>query len=135
MHSHNLGAKMSFITYRMEIDEQTALYITVENSNLSLNEARHKGNIHLVGQYSASKHKIQPPGQDHIHVYMRQNQLFAINFDGTAHDRSHGVEIPNKVYKALASEFPNLKLPSNRVIESIENTPLAVRILLQHLCD
>lgn len=59
-------------------------------------------------------------GQPHIHVYNGPNEIFALNKDGTAHDRSHGVEIPNKVYKALQTRLPYWNLPPNRLIESCE---------------
>ena len=73
----------------------------------------------MGGKYSALLHKAHVPGgQDHIHVFARQNQLFAINRDGTAHDRSHGVRIPNRVADAIRAEFPNFNLPLDNLIES-----------------
>lgn len=80
-------------------------------------EAQHKGHP-LGGKYSAQLH---PPhggqGQQHIHVYARNNQLFALNIDGTAHDKSHGVQIPNKVAAAIRQHFPSFTIPANNLIE------------------
>jgi len=70
-----------------------------------------------------------PPGQYHLHVYKKKNQLFSINWDGTAHDQSHGEPIPNKVYHALQAKFPGLDLPSDRVIESM--SPLALGMTIK----
>jgi hypothetical protein len=84
----------------------------------ALNEAKHKG-IPLSGQYSAQVHGPHGYGQKHLHAYSKNNQLFAINWDGTAHDKSHGIFIPNKVAIAIAQRFPDLKLPNNNFIESV----------------
>jgi hypothetical protein len=61
-------------------------------------------------------------GQEHLHIYCRNNQIFALNKDGTAHDKSHGVTIPNKVAKALKTIFPNFNIPDNNLIESAPRT-------------
>lgn len=86
---------------------------------LDLKEARHK-NISLTGPYIANLDSPHvPQGQKHIHVYYKTNQLFAINVDGSAHDKSHGVKIPGKVAKALSDVLPNFKLPKDNIIESL----------------
>jgi hypothetical protein len=72
----------------------------------------------LGGQYSADLHKANSTvGQEHIHVYAKNNQLFAMNQDGSAHDRSHGTRIPNKVAQAIIQKFEGFKLPHNNFIE------------------
>lgn len=84
----------------------------------NLQEARLKG-VPLGGTYSAQLHRPHASGgQVHLHIYARNNQLFSINIDGTAHDRSHGARIPSRVAKAIADTFPNFRLPPNRLIES-----------------
>src|SRR5947209_1120940 len=75
--------------------------------------------VPLGGQYSATLHGAHTtPGMKHIHVYAGNNQVFAMNIDGSAHDRSHGTRIPNKVAKALSQRFPDFKPPPNNIIES-----------------
>lgn len=75
--------------------------------------------LSLGGQYSAQLHKAHSnPGQDHIHVYARNDQLFSMNQDGSAHDRSHGIQIPNKVASAITQMLPGFSLPPNNFIES-----------------
>lgn len=91
-----------------------------------LDDAKHKG-IPLGGQYSAKVHQAHSSGGDkHIHVYTRNNQIFALNKSSTAHDQSHGVTIPNKVAKAIRKQFPNFVIPPGNFIES---APLAVQVL------
>lgn len=86
---------------------------------LALDEARHRG-VSLGGPYSAIYHKAHTsPGEDHIQVYMKNNKLFALNVGGTAHDRSHGTRIPNRVAKGIQMHFPNVQLPKDNLIESI----------------
>jgi hypothetical protein len=83
-----------------------------------LTEARYRG-IPLGGQYSAQLHKSHgAAGQKHIHVYAKNNELFALNKDGSAHDASHQIRIPNKVAKAIQSTFPAITLPPGNFIES-----------------
>jgi hypothetical protein len=88
----------------------------------ALDEAQRRG-IALAGPYSALYHNAHiTPGEDHIHVYMKNNELFALNVSGTAHDRSHGVRIPNRVVKAIQKHFPNVTLPKDNIIESMSLT-------------
>lgn len=92
-----------------------------ENSNL-LTEAKTEGTA-LVGTYSVKKHQPHVPGCDyHLHVYDVQNQIFAINKNGTAHDGYHGVRIPNKVYKAIQKQYPTWTLPPDKIIECFQFT-------------
>ncbi|HEV3098170.1 MAG TPA: hypothetical protein VGY75_00495 [Candidatus Udaeobacter sp.] len=89
----------------------------------TLDEARRRGEP-LYGPYSVQDHEAHAqPGEDHLHVYWKNNQLFALNKGtGTAHDQSHGIKIPNKLAKALQQKFPDLKLPPNNFIESASTT-------------
>lgn len=56
-------------------------------------------------------------GFPHIHVLLKGNELFALNIDGSAHDGSHGVRIPNVIKDALPKIFPSCKIPENGMIE------------------
>ena len=83
-----------------------------------INEAKYKGSP-LGGQYSAQLHQPHSSvGQKHLHVYAKNNQLFSLNKDGSAHDKSHGAVIPNKVVKAIKNHFPSFIIPDNNIIES-----------------
>jgi hypothetical protein len=95
------------------------VYCDAVDAVLALDEAQHRG-IPLGGPYSAKYHKAHTrPGEDHIQVYMKNNKVFALNINGTAHDRSHGVRIPNRVARAIKQRFPNVKLPKDNIIENI----------------
>jgi hypothetical protein len=85
-----------------------------------LQEAKFKGEP-LTGTYSTQHHSAHiKNGQDHLHGYCKQNHLFAINRDGSAHDRSHQTQIPNKVADAIRTRFPNFQLPQNNLIENAQ---------------
>jgi hypothetical protein len=56
------------------------------------------------------------------HVYNGQNQVFAINKSGTAHDGYHGVRIPNKVYKELINRYNGWQFPPSKIIETVNYT-------------
>ena len=73
----------------------------------------------LGGQYSAQLHNAHSEvGQKHLHVYAKNNQIFSMNIDGTAHDKSHRTRIPNKVANAINKYFPDFTLPPDNFIES-----------------
>jgi hypothetical protein len=103
----------------LEVDEYRVYYYDDgERLRVRLDEARHRGRP-LSGPYTYRKDGPHSPvGQYHLHLYRRSSQVFAINFDGTAHDQSHGVQIPNKVADRLREMFPDLQLPPNNLIEA-----------------
>lgn len=83
-----------------------------------LTEAKHKG-LPIGGKYSAQLHSAHSAvGQQHVHVYAKNNQLFALNKDGSAHDASRKIQIPNKVAKAIQGKFPWFTLPPDNLIET-----------------
>jgi hypothetical protein len=85
-----------------------------------LEEARHRGEP-IGGKYSAQLHPPHTPrGQKHLHIYAGNNQLFALNMDGTAHDQSHGIQIPGKAATAISKRFPGIRLPPDNYIESVD---------------
>lgn len=59
-------------------------------------------------------------GQVHIHVYAGKTQIFAMNVDGTAHDRSHDYQIPSVVAKEMARTLQQFRLPPNNYIEWLD---------------
>lgn len=104
----------------LHVEEFTVhIYASDFDSQVAITEAQHKGTP-LFGPYSVQDHVGRVPGtEDHIHVYFKKNQIFALNKkSGTAHDKSHGVPIPNKVAKALKKMFPGINIPPNNFIES-----------------
>lgn len=83
-------------------------------------EARHRGTP-LGGQYSAILHRAHiEPGQDHLHILVKRHQLAALNKDGTAHDSSHGIRLPNRVVTAIRAKFPKFTIPPDGYIERAE---------------
>jgi hypothetical protein len=85
-----------------------------------LHEAGHRG-IPLRSAYSYQAHRAYVPNmQDHFHVYMKQNQIFSVNMDGSAHDRIHGSQIPNAA--AIPLRDLGVDVPDNNLIESVDLT-------------
>jgi hypothetical protein len=116
-------SKPSYEWFSFAIEEYHVHILFESAPGCMLTEAKHKG-IPLGGQYSAKLHKAHSPaGQEHLHVYAKNNYLFALNKDGTAHDASHKVQIPSKVAKAIHDKFPSVTLPPNHFIE---NAPTSV---------
>jgi hypothetical protein len=109
----------TYETFTFEIDGYViSIFIHRDDqAAIPIHEAKQKG-VSLGGQYSAIRHTVPEPGKEHIHVYARGNDIFALNKDGTAHDKSHGVTIPNRVADAIRTHFPNFSLPPNNFIES-----------------
>ena len=57
-------------------------------------------------------------GQRHIHLYARGKELFSVNKDGSAHDRSHGKPIPKHLHQPLRNL--GFKIPPGGLIEDCE---------------
>ena len=105
----------------VQVDEAIVhVYLTPPTSSQLLVEFKQT----LTGAYFYDKHQPHAPtGQYHLHVYLKNNEIFAINWDGTAHDQSHQKKIPGKVFTALKARFPKLVLPANRIIECVTLDP------------
>ena len=110
--------------YTFQVDEYT-VHILLNRASLEANlliEAEHRGEP-LGGKYSAQLHPPHTPppaGQSHLHVYAKNNQIFALNMDGSAHDRSHQTAIPRKVADAIRDLFPDFTIPPNNFIEAAD---------------
>ncbi len=118
--------------YTFQVDEYV-VHVLLDVRTLDANcldEAEHRGRP-LGGQYSAqlhSPHTPPPVGQFHLHVYARNNQIFALNMDGSAHDRSHGTTMPRKVADAIKNLFPDFTVPPNNFIEAADRDAEIVAI-------
>lgn len=111
--------------YVFEIDDYSIylyfFYEEVQKGLEPLLEAKNKG-VPIGGPYSVFKHKPHcGSGQKHLHIYKKQNQIFALNQDGSAHDQSHRIQIPNKVAKGITTYFPDINLPDNNFIEAVDS--------------
>jgi hypothetical protein len=104
-----------------------------KSSQELLFEAKHKGNK-IVGQYSAIQHQPHnPTGEYHLHVYKKENEIFSINKSGRAHDGYSGTRIPNDVYKALCTKFPDWNFPKTQIIESLDYTLILDKSMMETL--
>lgn len=107
------------------IEEYTIhIYFKSENNELKqyFSEAKTRGRVSFDSTYSATKHNAHTTrGQDHLHLYAHNNEIAAINIDGTGHDGHHGLKLPNKVYDGIITNFPKFK-GIKRIIENAEAT-------------
>ena len=116
----------------LEVPIKFVVHIVAEGSDAErvITEAKHRGQP-IGGKYSVRYDRAHTtPGEDHIHVFVRNNQIFAMNVSGTAHDRSHGIRIPNKVVDALRNLYPDINLPPDNIVESMEITE-EIRVVLE----
>jgi hypothetical protein len=68
--------------------------------------------------YSVVKHKPHTSkNQYHIHVFIKGNEIFALNIDGTTHDHKHGIIIPVKVADVLKKMFPKFTFPKDNFVK------------------
>ncbi len=127
-----VGNNGQYIQYQFEVDDYIVhLYFETTGPILQcLDEAKHRGNIELGGQYSANKHSGHiPDGKIHLHLYAGQKQIAAINNDGTGHDGYTGTKLPNKVANAIRKIFPEFSIPLGNIIESVPKaTSLLIRL-------
>lgn len=116
------------------VDEFTVhLYCDDLDAKCFLLEAEHRGTP-IGGPYSVKYHTAHTtPGQNHIQVYYKRNRLLSLNADGTAHDRSHGIRIPNKVVKGIQKFFPDIQIPPNNIIEAATLEDRAAVLVESHL--
>ncbi len=106
----------------IEIDDYYKVHIYGSDEKIQqlITEAKDRG-VPLGGPYWAKDHHPHTPeGEYHLHLYDKRGQLAAINRSGSAHHRSNrGFQLPNRVADAIKKVFPDYRIPSDNIIESI----------------
>lgn len=99
--------------------------------NELLNEA--KQYVDLGKGRSIMFHKAHiPDGQDHLHFRVDGAKIAAVNKDGSAHDRSHGVQLQRWAMDGAKSHYPDFKLPKDGLIEQL-HMPRDQTLLLEDM--
>lgn len=94
------------------------IYYESAGSDAALLEARHSG-FPLGGPYSARRDRAHTPVDDlHLHIFARNNEIAAINRDGTGHDGSSGIRLPARAADGIRRLFPEIHVPASNIIES-----------------
>jgi len=127
------STKFELLSFTVEEFSVTVLVLKDSSEEVLLTEAQHRGKP-LTGKYAAQYHTAHTPqGQEHIHVYAKNNQLFALNIDGSAHDASHQTQIPRRVADAIRAKFPAFNLPNDNFIESADHraSGIALKLILE----
>lgn len=105
----------------------------------SLNEGK---KIDIGSGYYCHKHAAHSVvGKKHVELYYKNNKLCAVNYDGTGHDGSSGMRIPNKPYKFLKYTL-GLQLRDDQLIEQLNYEDMyeleqfmAYRLLVESVAD
>ena len=66
-----------------------------------------------------------PSTEDHLHFLVKGAKIAAINQSGTAHDRSHGVQLQRWALDGMQQYYPDFKLPPDGLIEALMDKSLA----------
>jgi len=112
----------------LQIEGLTLTVTLFDEVDLRLEEACHRGKP-LVADYTYLHHRAQPPQtRDHVHLYRRNQQLFAVNDLGRGHDGYHGYRMPARVADALRARFPYWNLPADNILESVERVHFLIEI-------
>ena len=74
-----------------------------------------------LGQGKSIVHQKEhiPDGQDHLHFKVKSRSVYAVNKDGTAHDRSHGKKMQRWALDGAKTCYPDFKMPDNGLIEEV----------------
>ncbi len=86
-------------------------------------------------RFDKMNYGVFDPNKDHLHIYRKNNEILALNRDGTAHDKSHGAIIPQYVADRIRAEYPDFIIPKNNVLESAENNYRIAQIEILFLLD
>lgn len=72
-------------------------------------------------RFDRSNYGLNNTAKDHLHIYKKGNHLFAINRDGTGHDRTSQIQIPRGIADRLRQDYPDFIIPENNFVESVES--------------
>ena len=65
-------------------------------------------------------HKAHVPNtQAHIHFQVKGANIAAVNKDGSAHDRSHGIQLQKWAIDGMTNHYPNFNSPKKGIIEKL----------------
>lgn len=102
------------VFYHFETTDRVAEVVI----RLLLNEA--KPYVDLGKGRAILHHKAHIPNtQDHLHFRVKGTNIAAINKDGSAHDKSHGVELQKWATDGAKKHYPDFHVPKDGLIESI----------------
>lgn len=102
------------VFYHFETSDHVAEVVV----RLLLNEA--KPYVDLGKGRAIIHHKAHIPDcQDHLHFRVKGTNIAAINKDGSAHDKSHGIQLQKWAMDGMRQHYPAFRIPEQGLIESI----------------
>jgi hypothetical protein len=109
------------VFYHFEIEDRVAEVVI----RLLLNEA--KPYVDLGHGRAILHHKAHIPStQDHLHFRVQGTNIAAINKDGSAHDKSHGLTLQKWATDGAKKHYPDFHIPKDGLIESIFSSGAAL---------
>ncbi len=112
--------KEIFVLYHFNPDDRTAEKVI----RLLLNEDKRR--VDFGQGRTIIFHRATVPNTfDHLHFQVKGTNIAAINRDGTAHDRSHGIKLQRWALDGMANHYPGFKPPKDGIIESLMAAPLS----------
>ncbi|WP_273021143.1 hypothetical protein [Rheinheimera sp.] len=112
----------SFTQYLEEAEKMKRLEERVSTLSLALEHHTYKDIPGTKNSFRVDSQNTNTMTQRHAHVYAKRNgggkELYSVNLDGTGHDGSSGMVIPQK----HADHFLSLgfSIPNNLILESID---------------
>ena len=70
-------------------------------------------------------------GQDHLHFRVKGATISSVNRDGSAHDRSHGIQLQRWATDGAKAHYPGMKMPPKGLIEQLVIEPDASQFLTE----
>lgn len=111
------------VFYHFETTDRVAEVVI----RLLLNEA--KPYVDLGKGRAILHHNAHIPNtQDHLHFRVKGTNIAAINKDGSAHDKSHGVTLQKWATDGAKRYYPDFHIPKDGLIESIFSDDAALLI-------
>lgn len=56
----------------------------------------------------------------HIHLHCKGKEVLAMKFDGSSHDGSAGLRLPNKVVDYIEKNLPRINIPKDGIVEWVK---------------
>jgi len=71
--------------------------------------------------FDRNTYSFADTAKDHLHFLLNGQKIGAVNRDGTAHDKSHGVRIPNHMADYIRSKYPDFQIRPDNMIEGVSD--------------
>lgn len=113
----------AYACYHVDADDALGLFVMRH----FLGEARKEVDLGK-GRRMLFHRAHTPDDQDHVHFMVKGAKVYALNRDGSAHDRSHGVKMQRWAVDGLKKHHADFTLPPDNLIEALIANPERVAL-------